>query len=103
MKESGFEKEYVRENGGFASLFSDRTQGLTNQDKPWIIQEHIILDLAEKGSCVIVGHCADYILRYRKDCLKVFIYSSMEKRAERIVHEYGERAESPQTTLKRKR
>lgn len=107
-KESGFAAEYIREEGEYASggwlstVFTDRTMGPTNQDKLWNIQSRVITELAEKGSCVIVGRCADYILRDKADCLKVFIHACMEKRAERIVKEYGEREETPEQRLKDK-
>lgn len=107
-KESGYAAEYIREEGEYASggwlstVFTDRTMGLTNQDKLWNIQSRVITELAEKGSCVIVGRCADYILRDKADCLKVFIHACMEKRAERIVKEYGEREETPEQRLKDK-
>ena len=58
-------------------------------------QKKVITDLAEKGPCVIVGRCADYILRDIADCMTVFIHASDEKRAERIVNVYGQREESP--------
>lgn len=48
----------------------------SNQDRLWLIQYKMILDLAEKESCVIVGRCADFILRERKDCLRVFIHEA---------------------------
>ena len=51
---------------------------------------------------MIVGRCADYILKDKADCLKVFIHASMQYRAERIVKEYGEREESPEQRLKDK-
>ena len=107
-KESGYAAEYIREEGEYASggwlstVFTDRTMGLTNQDKLWNIQSRVITELAEKGSCVIVGRCADFILRDKADCLKVFIHACMEKRAERIVKEYGEREETPEQRLKDK-
>ena len=76
-------KKYLsinRASGGWLStVFSDRTMGLTNQDKLWNIQSRVIEELAEKGSCVIVGRCADYILRGKADCLNVFIHASMER------------------------
>ena len=50
----------------------------------------------------IVGRCADYILRERADCLRVFIHADLAFRAERIVKEYGEREESPEQRLKDK-
>ena len=65
-------------------------------------QAKVIRQLAETESCVIVGRCADYILRDKADCLKVFIHASMEYRADRIVREYGERAETPEQRLKDK-
>ena len=107
-EESGYAADYIREEGEYApggwlsTVFSDRSMGLTNQDKLWNRQSRVIGDLAEKGSCVIVGRCADYILRDKADCLNVFIHASMEKRAERIVKEYGERQESPEQRLKEK-
>ena len=57
---------------------------------------------AAAGSCVIVGRCADYVLREKADCLTVFIHASLEKRAERIVKEYGETDESPEDRVKDK-
>lgn len=107
-QESGFAESYIKDAGEYApsgfmaSLLSNRSFGPTNEDYLWQIQHKIILDLAEKGPCVIVGRCADYILRDKADCLKVFIHASMEYRADRIVREYGERAETPEQRLKDK-
>ena len=107
-EESGYAADYIREegegvSGGWLSaMFTDRSMGLTNQDKIWNIQSRVIEELAEKGPCVIVGRCADYILREKANCLNVFIHASMEKRAQRIVQEYGEREESPEQRLRDK-
>jgi cytidylate kinase len=49
----------------------------------------VILSLAEKGSCVIVGRCADYVLKERENVLRCFIYADMSARIERAVNEYG--------------
>lgn len=48
-----------------------------------------IKEIAKQGSCVIIGRCADYVLRERKDALHVFIHSDMEMRKERIVENYN--------------
>ena len=56
---------------------------------------YVILDLVSKEPCVIVGTCADYIIRDSVDYLSVFVHASVEKRAERIVKVYGEREETP--------
>ncbi len=108
--ESGFTKQYIEERGEYAShgswlasALSDRDfNGHSNQDALWTAQRKVILELSEKGPCVIVGRCADYILKDRADCLTVFIYADMEKRAERIVRQYGERTETPEKRLKDK-
>lgn len=107
-EESGFAEGYIKEAGEYAprgflsSAFADRFYGPTNEDYLWSIQYKIITELAEKGPCVIVGRCADYILREKAECLKVFIHADMEYRAERIVKEYGERVETPEQRLKDK-
>ena len=59
----------------------------------------VIKELAEKGACVIVGRCADYVLRERKDCLNVFVYADRKFRAERIVKQYGESPVEPEKRL----
>lgn len=58
-------------------------------DKLFIIQSEIIKSVANKESCVIVGRCADYILKDRKDVVNLFIHADKEIRKERAVSEYG--------------
>ena len=107
-QESGFSEGYIREageytpGGVFANVFSNRVYGPTNEDYLWTIQYQIITELARKGSCVIVGRCADYILRDTADCLKVFVHADLNFRAKRIVEVYGERDASPEQRLKDK-
>ena len=104
---SGFDAKFVQEAGeyapgGFLSNLSSRIFGPTNEDYLWKIQYQIISRLAGQGPCVIVGRCADYILRDKADCLRVFIHADAQFRARRIVQEYGERAESPEQRLRDK-
>jgi len=107
-KETGFAPDYVKEAGEYApgsflsAAFSNRMFGPTNEDILWEHQYKVITELAEKGPCVIVGRCADYILRDKADCLKVFIHADMKFRAERIVKVYGEREQSPEERLRDK-
>lgn len=58
-------------------------------DKLFIIQSEIIKSIANKESCVIVGRCADYILKDRKDVINIFIHADKEIRKERAIKEYG--------------
>lgn len=52
-------------------------------------QTEIILTLAETGPCVIVGRCADYILREKVDCINVFICAEKKDRIKRIAERYN--------------
>ena len=108
-RESGFAEAYVRRaeesspSGWAGSLFStNRAFGPTNEDYLWEVQRRVILELAEKGPCVIVGRCADYILRDRADCLTAFIHADLKFRADRIVRVYGEREASPEERVRDK-
>lgn len=110
-EESGLSKEFIAEKGEHTSFgnwladsfSSDMTSvGFSTRDYLWVIQRKIILDLADRESCVIVGRCADYILREREDCLRVFIHADEKARAERIVKVYGEGKDSPQKRIQSK-
>ena len=51
-------------------------------DQVYILQSNVIKELAAEGPCVILGRCGDYVLRERKDVLRVFIYAPVEWRRE---------------------
>ena len=109
-EESGFSQEYIEEHGEgspvrnyFAYAFVGRdASGNSVGDYLWRAQMNIIEELAEKGNCVIVGRCADHILRKRTDCLHVFIHADMEHKKERIVNLYGETSVSPEKRIREK-
>ena len=65
-------------------LYSLYTMGneLPLGDQVFILQSRIIKQLAEEGPCVILGRCGDYVLRERKDVLRVFVYAPKEWRLE---------------------
>ena len=82
-KESGFNTEYIKEcdeygSGGYLSFLSNRAFGLNNEDYLWNVQCKIITEIAEKESCVIVGRCADYILRETADIGVISLCSIIE-------------------------
>ena len=58
-------------------------------DRLFMIQAEIITEAANKGSCVIIGRCADYVLREHKNLLRVFIYADKADRVKRTL-EKGE-------------
>lgn len=112
--ESGFAPKFVEENGEHSpgnSLFSYAfapqgvpgvMNGLSAADFLWNIQCNVILQLAEKGPCVIVGRNADYILKDRDDVLNIYVHANKDFRADRIVRLYGNSEKSPMARLSEK-
>lgn len=99
MSEEAFEK--VDETATSSLLYSVATGGymfgnyvspqvdLPLNDKLFITQSEIIKNIANQESCVIVGRCADYILKDRSDVINIFIHADKETRKERAINEYG--------------
>ena len=106
-EETGFSKAYIKERGeyspsasSFSYSFMGRSHdGLSTDDYLFSVQRKVILQLAEEGGCVIVGRCADYILRNRTDVLNVFIHADKKWRAKRIVEVYGANKYRPERRL----
>jgi len=112
--ESGFAPKFIEEHGEhspsgsfFSYAFAPQgvpgiMNGLSTADFLWNIQCNVILQLADKGPCVIVGRNADYILKDRQDALHVYVFADAPYRAERIVRLYGESEKSPEQRLNEK-
>lgn len=109
---TGFSKEFVEEASEYATSKSSLlfylsaghvggNMGITPNpaDQIYIAQSKMIKEIAEKESCVIVGRCADYILRERDDVMNVFICSDKESRAKRVLKKYGETNKSINSRL----
>ncbi len=58
-------------------------------DKVFLVQSDTIRKIAEKGPCVIVGRCSDYVLRERPDVVNIFIHAPMEDRIRRVMDREG--------------
>ena len=116
-KESGFAQSFVAEKGermtgsllfniasslSFANNVFSTNNGVTLQDEIYFTQNRIIKELADKGPCVIVGRCADYILREREDCLNVFIFADNESKIERAEKFFNITREEAPAVLKKK-
>ena len=96
-EESGFSEEHFRDYDKYANnsfLYSlvrgfqyhQNTTGVWSlEDNIYSTQAKVIRDIADKGPCVIIGRCADYLLSDRPELLKIFIYGSLDDRAERIA------------------
>ena len=96
-EQAGLSSEYVRENaelspkkGWFAYAFSGRDiTGKSVEDMVYEAQRKVIMEIAEKENCVIIGRNADFILKDRKDVLNVFIHGSIPEKVRRICSLYN--------------
>ena len=96
-EKSGLSPEYIQENaelspkkGLFAYALAGRDiTGKSVEDMVYEAQRKVILDLAKKEPCVIIGRNADYILKDRDDVLNVFIHGNMPEKIQRITDLYN--------------
>ena len=65
------------------------TSSLPLNDQLFITQSEVIKQLADKGPCIILGRCSDYVLRDRKDVLNVFIHCDLETRIDNVEKKLG--------------
>lgn len=92
-QETGLSEEYIESNEQkrdiLAGLNNGYYSGLNNSDELFIKEAELIKEVADKESCVIIGRCADFILKDRKNVVKVFVYSDMEDKIKRATEIYG--------------
>ena len=108
-KKTGFAEEFVAQAGEyspFKSIFSygfvsRDSGGASMEDQVYAVQRKLILEIVEKGPCVIVGRCADYILEDRSDCLNVFIYGDEATKAQRVIKYHESATEKEAVKLMR--
>jgi len=90
---TGLSEEYIENNEQkrdvSAILNNGFYMGLDNADELFVKETELIKELAAKDSCVIIGRCADFILKDEKNVIKVFVYSGMEDKIKRATQIYG--------------
>ena len=95
-KESGLGENYI--NAIDEKMKSGKYEK-NNDDRLFIAEQKVIESLAYSKSCVIIGRCADYILKDEKDVLKVFLYSDDENKVNRACNYYGLKKEKALKTI----
>ena len=61
----------------------------------------MIKEIAQKESCVIIGRCADYILKDQENLIRIFIYGDMNDKIERAVRYYGLKQEGAERAIQK--
>ena len=96
-EKSGLSPEYIQESaelspkkGMFAYALAGRDiTGKSVEDMVYEAQRKVILELADKEPCVIIGRNADYILEDRDDVLNIFVHGDMPEKIQRITRLYN--------------
>lgn len=96
-EESGLSPDYIQESAELSpkkgilayALAGHDITGKSVEDMVYEVQRKVILELAEKEPCVIIGRNADFILKDRDDVLNVFIHGNMPEKMKRICQLYN--------------
>lgn len=105
-KEGGFSEEMVakmekKKPSSLEYSFYGYQQELPMSDKIFMTQFKVIQQISDKGNGVIVGRCADYVLRNNPRVLKIFIYAPMEERVWRCRDVYGIECKNYESFIKK--
>ncbi len=99
-KESGFTEEFIKNNEQklshsllYQMILQDYEvpleKSLSYEDALFVTQSKIIRHIASKESCVIVGRCANYILKDHPNTINVFLHADIRHKIDRAIAEYG--------------
>lgn len=111
-EKSGINEQYIKKNEQSIPSFwlkcilgknSEQSleRSLSSDDVLFVAESKIIQELAEKGPCIIVGRCADFVLRDYPNLIKFFCYSDLRSACVRCVQEYGVSEEKAESEIKR--
>ena len=92
-EKTGLSEQYIKENEQKRNALDILNNGyysdLSNSDELFVKESQLIKEVSDREPCIIVGRCADQILKDNKSVLKVFIYSDMKNKIDRAVKYYG--------------
>lgn len=92
-EDTGLSAEYIENNEQkrkpLEILNNGYYSGLNNSDELFIKESELIKEVTANESCVIIGRCADFILKDRENVVKVFVSSDMEDKIKRATEYYG--------------
>lgn len=90
-KESGLASEFISNiNSDENAVMRELYLSTDVIQQAVIAQDKVIKMIAESGSCVIIGRSADYVLRHKKDLVRIFIYAPKDYRTKKVMEMYGD-------------
>ena len=81
---------FLRKNGVYkGQLLKPDDPGFVSDKNLFNFQAKVIKELAEREAAIIVGRCADYILKGKDELIRIFIYCDMETAVKNVIDMYG--------------
>jgi len=109
-QETGYTTEYIQENEQklsnsllydlYEQNFNYVNDEIPPKDAFFLVQSKIIRDICSKKSCVIVGRCANFILKDHPNCINIFVHANKEYRKEKIKKDYKQKVDITDEYLK---
>ena len=107
-QDSGFDIEFFKRSDekksifSFSALFTSSSENYMSDSGLFKMQCETIRSIAEQGSAIIVGRCADYVLREHDNVVSVFLTSPLEARARRVMERDGLSQEEAMAKIQKK-
>ena len=107
-QDSGFDIEFFKRSDekksifSFSALFTSSSENYMSDSGLFNMQCETIRSIAEQGSAIIVGRCADYVLREHDNVVSVFLTSPLEARARRVMERDGLSQEEAMAKIQKK-
>ena len=101
-QESGLHREFIADiNANAPAVLHSLYLSTQVVQQAVAAQDRVIREIADHGSCVIVGRAADFVLREREDVVRIFIYAKEDYRIKRVMEVYGDSEEEAKKNVRR--
>lgn len=101
-QESGLDREFISDiNANSPAMLHSLYLSTDVIQQAIVAQDKVIHQIADKGSCVIVGRAADYVLRDNENLIRIFIYAPEDYRTKRVMEVYGDQQEEAKRNIHR--
>ena len=89
MKKSPLLFNILKKNPYKGGVLPPESSDFVSDDNLFNYQAKVIKDLAAQESCIIIGRCADYVLKDHDNCVHVFVCGDMDSKVQRMMHSYS--------------
>lgn len=101
-QESGLDKEFISDiNANSPAVLHSLYLSTEVVQQAIVAQDRVLREIADQGSCVIVGRAADYVLRDYEDVVRIFVYAPEDYKVKRVIEIYGDTLEEAKRNVHR--